>query len=203
MFELLFDPDGFFANHVEGDGLLGPATVVTAVGVAGLASPLVVLESLLNGLGAEAGYFLVGYGIGLVGTFLGPFLEWMLLSLGFYAISTRFGGRGPVRRVVRLVGWGFVPATLTGLVMTAAMLVTVQRIAPPTDPAGALRFVRLVQTAPAVRLAILVGIAFTVWSGLLWVFAVKHARGLSVRHAIPTVTVPVLVVVGWRLIHVL
>lgn len=203
MFDLLIDPDGFFDRQVEDDGFLGPATVVTAVGLAGIASPLVVLEAMLQGLGSEAGYFLVGYGIGLVGTFLGPFLEWMLLSLGFYAISTRFGGRGPVRRVVRLVGWGFVPASMAGLVMTGAMAHTVSRITTPTDPEGALNFVRLVQSAPTVRLAIGVGIVFTVWSGLLWVFAVKHARNLSVREAVPTVAIPLLAVIGWRLVHVL
>jgi hypothetical protein len=49
------------------------------------------------------------------------------------------------------------------------------------DPA--MRQLTLVSTA--------VGILFLLWSANIWIFGVRHARNLSLRHAILTVAIPV------------
>lgn len=203
MFDLVIDPDGFFDRQRERSGLLRPALVVASAGFASVGSPLVVLNTLVDTLGSGAGYFLVGYGIGLIGAVFGPFVEWILFSLGFFALSSRFGGEGSIRRVFGLVGWGFVPVTGAGLLMTVATERAVSRIAPPGNPEQVMAYVNLVQGDPTVRTAVVLGIVFSIWSGLLWVFAVKHARSLSNRQAVPTVAVPLAVSIGWRLFNLL
>lgn len=200
MLDLLVDPDAFFEHRASdgGGSLQVPALVVGAAALAGIGSPVVVLHLLVESLPAESGYFLVGYAIGLVGALFGPFVEWMLLAIGFDVIARRFGGDGPLHEVVRLVGWGFLPHIVTGLIAMIVMLVVIGRISPPAAPDQVLTFIQSIQGDPAVRLAAGLGIVFTVWSGFLWIFAVKHARGLSFRRAALVVALPVALSIAWR-----
>ena len=68
----------------------------------------------------------------------------------------------------------------------------------PSNLSGqaATQYIQQINSGPLVTLAAVLGIVFTLWSGLLWTFAVKHARQLSTRNAAITVVLPVLIGLG-------
>jgi len=52
---------------------------------------------------------------------------------------------------------------------------------------------QIAKQSPIIRLSSIAGILFTLWSGIIWVFGLKHARNLSTKNALITVAIPVMV----------
>lgn len=201
MHELVTDPDAFFASRATEPRLSSAAAVVCVASLASIGSAFLVFLELLDAVSGAAGRFLVvGYAIGLGGAFLGTLLAWVLYAGAFYVLSEPFGGRGSARLLVAVVGWGFVPIIAAGLASTVGMFHALQAIGTgfPHDPGAIEAVVRHLRTAPAVRLAGVLGIPLTLWSGMLWTFAVTHARDIPLRHAALVVAMPVGLSIAWQ-----
>jgi hypothetical protein len=218
---LLADPDVFFRDRGETASLRSPALVVTLSVVVGLVSTYVTyrgMSTVLSSAGVDSTILLVTQIGSLAAAIIGPYLTWVLYAGAFHVISLLFDGEGEFRTTLALVGWGFVPAVVEGVVgavltayrwevrgVTADLPATVDF----TNQADAAQFQSAIQemtSGPIVALTVGLGIVFTLWSGLLWTFAVKHARKLSLRDAALTVVLPVLVSVGlstWSLLNAL
>lgn len=196
---LLTDPDAFFRERSPDTSLRGPVAVVAAVAlVSAVAGAL--QFSVMNQLFAELGggaivslIQLVTFGASLVG----PFVVWLIYAGVFQGISLVFDGDGEFSTTLALVGWGFLPSVFGALASLAINYYRfeVQGVTLPAEVTAqsVQQFSRSIASGPLVALSAGLGIVFTLWSAFLWVFALKHARNLSVRDAALTVALPVLV----------
>lgn len=198
---LLTDPDGFFARHSEDPGFLGPVVVAIIAGIAGIAAALPAIRFTIAAMPPEARAFGgIAYVSAIVGGIVGPFVRWLLFAVAFYAVATvAFDPPGRFRDLTALVGWGLVPTIPSVLLSGYASYVVYGGVSPPDGPMAAATFAQNLRGDPAFVVAGLVGLAFLVWSGLLWTFAVRHALSLRIRQALITVAIPVSVAAIWRL----
>lgn len=190
--KLFTDPDAFFAERAENAPLRWPALVVVAAGATSAGTTFAVapqvLESVPEGIEAFAA---VGFGIGSLYSFVSAVMIWIVYSGVFFLLSHHLGGDGEFRQLVRLTGWGFVPAVLSGVVGFAALVVALDSAG--AGVAGREQLLAAVQSHPAMRASELLGRLLFVWQAVLWTFAVKWARDLPLRRAAVAVAIPVAV----------
>jgi hypothetical protein len=211
----LVRPDGFFdrrqnapsetqAENETDDGspsLLYPVAIVAIVGLVGALGSIPVLLLVSSGLSQSVQlFFAVGAVIGFLFSIVGPFIAWLLYAIAFQVISYFLGGEGEFRETFVLSGWGFLPRILSSLLSVGATVVvflsTSPDISPGAGPQATQAFSQQLQSDPMVQIASGIGIVLTLWSGYIWVFAVKHARDLSRNRAVVTVAIPLLVSIG-------
>jgi len=206
---LLTEPESFFRERRNSPSLKGPIAVVTAVALLGAVGAVIqfrAMSAIFSDLGGEAGAFAGAFqAVGIVIALVTPFIFWVLYAGLFHGISIIFDGKGPFTTTLALVGWGFVPNVVSSLftVLLNFYRFNVRGVAPADVTQESMQqFQQQVQSGPLVALAGVVGLVFTLWSGLLWAFAMKHARTLSMREAVLTVVLPVLVGVGFSLFSI-
>ena len=216
---LLTDPDAFFRERSESPSLKGPLAVVTLIAFLGSLATVVQNDTLVSALRpviedalanssanmtrSEADsavnfaiqiYLAVSYGFALVG----PYVVWLLYGVVFHAISAVFDSEGAFSRTMAFTGWGRVPAVFGSLV---TLLVNyyqyeIRGVDVPTDVSAENAFQAVQQIQPPTSIVLLNGllsIAFTLWAAYIWVYAMKHARSLTRRQALITISIPVLV----------
>lgn len=209
---LLTDPDAFFRRRSDDPSLTGPVAVIVLIAVVSAVSATLQFQAM-SGLFADvAGGSIVQaiQAFTIVTTLVGPFFSWLLYAVVFYAISVVFDSDGEFTTTLALVGWGFVPSVFGSLARAVLdyYRISVQGITPPAEVTqeSMQQFQQQLQAGPLVALATALGIVFTLWSALLWTFAMKHARSLSNRDAALTVALPVLVSLAfslWGLVNAL
>jgi len=207
---LVTDPNAFFRDRTESPSWVGPALVVTLIAVLGVVSSVVQLRAtaeLYNQIFADAGageqFTGIFQAFQLVGVVVGFFLTYVLWALYagfFYGVSALFDGTGDFTTTLKLVGWGFVPSVVGSVI---SLLVTVYRfeirgvdVPSEVTAQSAQQLSQQISGGPLVALTGVLGVVFTLWSGLLWTFALKHARQLSTRNAAIAVALPVLFGIG-------
>lgn len=193
MIDLLTDPDGFFAERADSPSLTGPTLVVLLVAVIGIAGSLPVLRASTAALPDEVGFIgTVIYASGVIGGVIGVLIVWLLYAVAFHAVSAAgFGAEGSFRDTLALTGWGFVPRIPEGLISAGVTYVVFSGVTFPSDPMQASRFVQQLRNDPLLEVTAWLGLAFLAWSAMLWTFAMRHGRGLTLREAGITVAVPV------------
>lgn len=201
MLDLLFNPDQFFRERAEDPGMLPAVGILLVVGVVGAAGAVPSIQATFRALPAEAQSFsFVGYIGAAVAGLLGPFVRWLLFAGAFQVVSAvLYDAEGSFRDTLALVGWGFVPAVFATIVSTVVAYVVFSSVTFPTDPQQIQAFVTELRRRPEFLVSSVLGIVFLLWSALLWLFGVKHARGLSEREAAVTVGIPVALALLWRL----
>jgi hypothetical protein len=193
----LIDPETFFRRRADRPAIREAAAVVALAAIVSVLGAALVSFRLSSVLPENARLIArVTYLLSLVVGVAGVFLNWLVLSGVFHAISRLFDADGSFRRVAALVGWGFVPTVISGLV-TAAVVAQVYYTAQlPTDPSGIDAFVQGLRSRPLMEASRALGLPIAVWQVVLWTFAVRHARGLSIGPAIACVAPPGAVMVG-------
>lgn len=207
---LVTDPDAFFRDRSESPSWVGPALVVTLIAILGVVAGVIRIRTMgqifeqivadTEGGGDFTGFFQAFQLAGIVIGFVVTYVVWLLYGAYFYGASALFDGNGGFTATLKLVGWGFVPS-LVGSLLNLLIVVYRFRIRGfdvPSNLSGqaAAQYMQQINSGPLVTLAAVLGIVFTLWSGLLWTFAVKHARQLSTRNAAITVVLPVLIGLG-------
>lgn len=195
--DLFTDPDSFFRRRSADPGYLRPVLIVTAVALVGVLGSIPAIRLFLDALPESAGTFVVlVQGVSAAITFVATFVQWGLYSLAFFAIAKlAFDGSGSFGETAALVGWGFVPLLFGAIVNAAASAYVYSTVTFPgtTDPARIQQFATRIQSDPVIQGASLLGIAFLLWSGFLWVLAVQHGQDVRPRSAVITVAIPLLV----------
>lgn len=198
---VLTDPDTFFRERAENPGLFRPLGIVFLAAIAA-ALPLLVVYQAFVAAGAPA-LAVIGQAAGIIIAFFGQFIVWGIFAIVFYLISILVGGRGSLGDTFKLNGWGFAPAILAGIVAAIGRFIALQNVAVPDLPqelnqqtvqefAEALtNFTLAIQSQTAVQIATVIIILLTIWQGIIWMYATKHARNLSLRGAIISVWIPV------------
>lgn len=193
MIDLLTDPDGFFAARADSPSLRGPTLVVLLVAVIGIAGSLPVLRASTAALPDEAGFVgTIIYASGVIGGVIGVLIVWLLYAIAFHVVSAVvFGADGAFRDTLALTGWGFAPRIPEGIISAGVTYVVFTGVTFPSDPMQASRFVQQLQNDPLLELTGWLSLVFLAWSAMLWTFAMRHGRGLTLREAGLTVAVPV------------
>lgn len=199
--DLLTDPDAFFRDVADDDGLRGPALVVFLLGVVSAVSGIPVAEVTADLLPPEAAAFAgFSYVATVVGGFVGAFVVWLVYAAVFHFVSSlAFEGDGPFTRTLAVAGWGLAPAVLVGIVSGFLTYLALRAMTIPSGPAGGMAFLTQLQRSPYYLAASLLGILGLLWQAYIWVHGVKHARGVELRDAAITVAVPAGVALVWRL----
>lgn len=214
---VLTDPDVFFRERAENPGFLRPLGVVFLAAIAAVIGPLILYRSFLAA--GASGIASIGFAGAVIGGFFGQFIMWVVLAIVFYLISIAVGGSGSFRDTLKLTGWGFVPSIIAGIVSAIGTYIALQSVAVPSLPninfqnpnpqqiqaltETLASFQVAVGNQPAVRIATLVAIALLIWQGVIWVYAMKYARALSLRGAVIAVWIPVGLYVLYQLANLL
>jgi hypothetical protein len=200
--DLLLRPDSYFKDLMKrGESLKIPLIIILAGGILGAFNAYQVsgltgqmFSQAMSGMGGIVTI------MGALAGFVMFFLLWVIYSGIVFAISMAFKGTGSFKRTLEVMGLGMIPQVF-GAAVTLLLsfyylpLVEVPRVTSLQDPAVVQAAVQQLMNDPAMRQLTLVstavGILFLLWSANIWIFGVRHARNLSLRHAILTVAIPV------------
>lgn len=199
-------PESFFESRQANPSLLYPAVIVAIIGVLGVIATIPTFLVVSRGMPAGARLFLaVGAVVGLLIGLVGPFVTWLLYAIAFQVISYFFDGKGTFRKTFILSGWGFLPQILSSVLSLIAMFVIHQNRSLPVEsgPQAMQAFTQQLQAHPLLQAVGVIGIGLTLWSGYIWLFAVKYARNLSRTQALVTVAIPVLISIGISVFNLL
>ena len=208
LIDVLFRPDEFFSKiNTENESLKIPALIILAGGIIAA-----IYGYLMGGLSAKMmadimpGMDAIIYVSATVGALIMTFIIWLIAAVVFYLISSLFKGQGSFNRVLEVVGYGYLPQVAGSLITVVAAVIYIPRITVPTltkaaleDPAMIEQVTKAFMHDPAMmmltQITTLVSIVFMLWSAHIWIFGMKHARGLSPRDAAICVGVPIVLYV--------
>jgi hypothetical protein len=141
-----------------------------------------------------------------VGALVMTFIIWLIAAGVFYLISSLFKGQGSFNRVLEIVGYGYLPQVAGSVITILMAIIYIPKISVPVltkaaleDPAMIEQVTKAFMHDPAMmmltQITTLVSIVFMLWSAHIWIFGMKHARGLSPRDAAICVGAPVVLYV--------
>ena len=188
--QILINPREFFENKIKEDpDFKQPLMIIGAMAVISAISAYIIASKLIGNLPSDvASVAQIGAAIGAIFAIISVFIMWLIYSGIFYGISLVLNGQGTFKRVCEFVAYGFLPSILgsvLSLVLTSkaysSLDLSVQ------DPA---LLEKAMFSDPYIMASTVIGILLTLWSANIWVFAMMHARNLTVKNALITVGVP-------------
>ena len=203
--DILIRPDAFFRDLVnKKEDLKIPFLIVLAGSLVGAA-----YGYLIGGLTAKMmGSAMPGVETiitlsSVLGALIGTFIFWIIWAGVIYALTFAFKGQGPFKRVLEVVGFGYLPQVLGSLITLVVAFIYIPRIAVPTitsaglqDPVVLEQTIKAFMHDPAMmeltQISSLISLVFLLWSANIWIFGIKHTRKLSPRDAALCVGIPVL-----------
>jgi hypothetical protein len=195
--QILTDPDSFFAERSNDPDWLLPTLVVLGDAAFGAVGAWYLLKFSTRGI--DGGLTTIPLVFGVGAAVVTPLLLWVVYAVVFHGLSAVFDGDGSFGRTLVLSGWGYLPTIIGSLAVTVAFYYAAQAVPPATSLQELGPVQRQIQTHRFVQWANWLGVVLTLWQGVLWTYAVRHARDLSVREAALVVFLPVLVSLGLTL----
>ena len=192
MANVLTNPDRFFAELSQRDvNLRTPFIIVLVSAILKAIYAMVVYGVMMSALPEEIAA--ISYVLGVISAstnLITPFISWVLCAAVFYAISMLFKGEGSFNRVFEFVGYGFIPSIIASVVGIATTIIMAPVFGSPFDNPELLQqtmMQHLSSQDPAMMVSTIIQILLVLWSVVIWVVGVKHARNLGTGHAIITV----------------
>jgi hypothetical protein len=208
LLDVLFRPDEFFSKiKTENESLKMPALIILAGGiVAAIYGYLMAGMSAKMMAGVMPGMEWILPLVAIPSTIIVTFIVWLIGAGVFYLVSFAFKGQGSFNRVLEIVGYGYLPQIAGSLITVVAAIIYIPKITVPTvtlaqlqDPGMAEQVTKAFMHDPVMmeltQITTLVSIVFMLWSAHIWIFGMKHARGLSPRDAAICVGIPVVLYV--------
>ena len=209
---LLLHPDTFFGERMKEPENLKLPGIIVLIGaiIAAVGSYLIsgIYEGLYMAAAGEGLASMLGI-FGAISAFIAFILIWWVIFSGiFYILSMAFAGTGTFRRTLECAGYGLVPVIIGSFITVLISFYYLPMIEVPVlssiqDPAAVQRFMSAILEDPAFReftqLSAIISAVFLAWSANLWIFAVRHARAISVRNAVIVVLIPVVIFVIYTL----
>jgi hypothetical protein len=210
--DILFHPDAFFRDIVnQKEDLKFPLLIVLAGSLAAAG-----YGYLIGGLTARMmssampGIDTIITISAVIGAVIGTFIFWIVGAGIFYAISYAFKGQGSFKRVLEVVGYGYLPQIFGSLITLVAAIEYVPKISVPTltsaalqDPAVMEQTMKAFMHDPAMleltQITSLVAVVFLLWSASIWIFGLQHSRQLTLRDAALCVGIPVILYVMYMI----
>ena len=144
----------------------------------------------------------------VIGAFIGIMFFWLIGSAIFYLLSMAFKGAGGYSRTLEFVGYGFIPQIFGSLLTLVMALYYLPMVDVPivnsfTDPAVVQNAVtRLMHDSAMVeftKVSAVIAVIFLLWSANIWIYAIKYARNLTIKHAAITILLPVIIYIIYTL----
>ncbi|MBP1928840.1 hypothetical protein J2741_001387 [Methanolinea mesophila] len=209
--EVLIRPDAFFSRIFAGEvslkvpGLIAiVGAIVTAISAYVISGPTVKLISGAAGSSASGAMGLIG-AFGAIGGFFAFLIGyWIIIAGIFHVISVIFKGKGSFHRTLTAGGYGLIPIIIGGIISALLALYYIPLVKVPvissfSDPTAVTRAIAQLYADPAMReftqISGIISIIFLIWSANIWIFGIKHARELSIRNAVITVGIPVVLLI--------
>jgi len=183
---LVLDPDKFYTAPIEDH--IRTSTVVVLLAAVLEASSLAYTFYLLmraTDIGGELGVVSITVLLGLMMFMI--VAGWLLVSGAFFWISKLFDGQRNFRALAMYVAWGFAPQAFSSAYGVIVLAVLLRPAEISGSVGGSVTGIAQVSSHPAAVAGSVLSVACLIWTAFLWVFAVKHARELSLREATYTV----------------
>jgi len=187
IFDLLFDPDGFFKEEIEfkkplwrGATVVAITAVLTAI-IEFITAPVVshaVYEMLVKkGVGVEMAKIISSsLKLMVVIAPLTVFIEWVIISLILFGLSAIFGGSGSFRDTLRVTAYSFVPSIVVFPFEYYISLIKIKIV----EVSGLLAL----RNSGIYKANLMLSLAVLAWQFMLWRYGIKHARNLDDKSAI-------------------
>ncbi|MEL4305973.1 Yip1 family protein [Methanococcoides sp. LMO-2] len=189
--QVLTNPNAFFAEKTRTEvEMKTPILIILVIAVLGAINAVIMTQKIMEILPPEASAFAgIGAIAGGIGAFIASIIMWVIYSGVFYAISSILGGEGTFKRVLEVVAYGFIPSIASGIIAIIVMATSfsVENL----DLQNPELLQQAIINDPTMRMSMIVGILFTLWSANIWIFGLVHARKLTVKNAAISVLVPV------------
>jgi hypothetical protein len=208
LLDILVRPDAFFENAIkENENLKIPALIILAGGIiAAVHGYLMGQLSAKMMAGIMSGMDSIIVLSAVIGALLGTFIFWLIAAGIFHIISTFLKGQGSFTRTLEVVGYGYLPQIFSSLITLIAAVEYLPKVTVPVLTKAALEDPAMIEAAtkaflhdPAMlelmQITTLVSIVFMLWSAHIWIFGMKHARGITMRDAAICVGAPVVLYV--------
>ncbi len=190
--DILTNPDRFFAELSQRDvNLRTPFVIVLVSAIFGFIYAMVAFRVMMSSLPEEiaaVSYLLAT--ISAITNLITPFISWVLGAAVFYAVSMLFKGEGSFNRVFEFVGYGFITSIIASVVGLATITIMTPAAGFSLDNPELMQqtmMQHLSSQDPAMMVATSIQILLVLWSVVIWIVGVKHARNLGTGHAIITV----------------
>jgi len=151
----------------------------------------------ISGLGIGIAVVIFGFIIFLI-------LYWLIMAVAFFVISLLFKGRGKFTHTLANTGYGLVPIIIGSVLNTLLFINYLPQIVVPVirniqDPTVIQEATQELLRDPAMMeytlVAIPISLIFLIWSANIWIFGVKQARNIRLKHACITVAIPVVLLI--------
>ncbi len=213
MLSLITNPDKFFAKLKAKDpNLKKPAVIVILLAVMVAYYQFRVTLKLSTALPQDiARFFVAGAYINAIGSAIGIFATWLIVAAIMHGLSAFFDGSGEFRRTFEFAGYGFLPSLFGSAITIPASLSYIENAALPkldvkeltTDPKILAKAILSQIPTEYSHSALLLNIAVTIWGLLIWTFAVKNAREISVRKAFVCAAIPTAIFGGYQVLSLI
>jgi hypothetical protein len=196
---LLFDPNSFFREKSKDNtDFKYPILIILIIAVIAIVSSFLVMNqfrgllpsatsSSISSISNIVVISLVFWGL------IGSFIKWIIVTGILYSISYVFDSKGSFKRTLEFVGYGYTPQIFSGLVSTVITYwLTASTDFSSQDPQLITKsMMQTLSNNPLFYLSQSVTILCFLLSAYIWVFALLHARNMSIKNAAITVGVPV------------
>ena len=205
LLDLLVRPERFFSTLEGKEPDLKIPAAIALIGAIIAAIAGYALSGLYTELFAGVGGGMGGImGIMIaVSAFIGFLVIWWLVMAGaFHVISMLFKGSGKFTRTLANTGYGLIPIIIGSIITSLVLMTYLPRIVVPViknmqDPAVIQEAMQELMQDPAMmeytRVSMGISILFLIWSANIWIFGVRQARSITLKHACITVAIPVAV----------
>lgn len=194
MLEVLTNPGGFFEKKLKEEiDLKPPYAIVSALSLLTVITAFILMEEMMNilfnGMPRNAQQTIIA--LGLVAIMMTVAIGWVAISSMFYTLSLLFSGKGDFKRILEFVAYGFLPLILNSAINLVLMICMSLFVDFSTSDLHSIEAVIL--SNPYVIASNIISIILSLWSANIWVFAMIHSRNLSVKNALITVGVPMII----------
>ena len=198
--KLITNPNAFFDDlKYKSVQLRYPLIIVALLATIAALYQYLLITKMSQALPEDiAKFFVIGAYIGVIGSFIGVFAVWFIIALVMHAISAFFGGEGSFRRTFEFVGYGFLPSLIGSAITASFSAYYVVNSAVPeisifelqTNPELLGEVLTSIIPRELIYSNVVISLAVTVWSLVIWSFAIKHARGIELRNAFVCALIP-------------
>jgi hypothetical protein len=147
--------------------------------------------------------------IGLISTFIGGIISWLIIGGFMHLISIAFKGEGNFKKTLSFAGYGFLPNIIGALIaipiayyFLSQVHVQPLTIAQMQNPAIVQMAIKQMIPKTLIYTNTIIGFGITLWNLYIWTFAIKYARNLDLKKAFITALIPT-VIFGLYQLHAL
>ncbi|MDG5775046.1 YIP1 family protein [Haloarculaceae archaeon H-GB2-1] len=192
--DILFDPESYYATKRTEVTVREPAFLLLVIIGSGVLTAGIQTQTVTETTAATGSTVILVGASSVLAAVFAPVLSLVGYSVLMFALARLQGGVGGFRLTLKLVGLGFLPKVLGSLCVLGGTFVALQSI--PAGIETTTEFVNRLEAHPARRVSRTLNTVFLVWSGFLWIFAVKSAHEIDLRRAAVTAGLPTLAGIG-------